>query len=141
MGCATLLPSSIQDVDTLTECVERRTASIQEVAYLPFLHHAEVAGEVSFSGIDLLLLETAQRVADKVGFEAALAEQLDMAPEVHPEMMLRLPPPSLTGEEVGVLNRCLTGVQLTPETLCEWFDQIIGRMRQRERVIREDKKS
>ncbi len=140
-GLVHLLPNDFEDIDSLMEHVELRTASVQEVAYLPLLEHNERAGKVSFSGLDLLILETAQKAADKVSFEAALAEQLDRALEVHPEMTLLLPPPSLTEEEVDALNHCLTGIQLTPETLCNWFDQVIGRMHHRKRVLRENEKS
>jgi len=140
-GSIHLLPSGTQDTDTLIESVARPTASIREVAYLPLLEHAELAEEVSFSGLDLLILETAQKAADKVDFEVALAEQLDLALEVHSEMTFLLPPPSLGEEEVDVLNRCLTGIQLTPETLGDWFDQVIAQMHHRERVIRKNRKS
>ena len=139
-GLVHLLPSEIQDSETSTERVERGSASIQEVAYLPLLENTKPTGEVRFHGIDLLILETAQKTADKVGFESALAEQLDLALEAQPEMTLLLPPPSLAEEEVEVLNRCLTGIQLTPKTLCDWFDRVIGRMRHRERVLRKDEK-
>ena len=49
-------------------------------------------------------------------------------------MRLRLPSPSLTEEELEVLNRCLTGLQLTPETLSDWFEEITSWMRHRDRV-------
>jgi pyruvate, water dikinase len=113
----------------------RPPVTLDEVAYLPSLEHDGRAAEVTFLGLDLLLISLAHETTSKTELEAAILERLDHALGACPTLMLRLPPLSLSATELTVLNECIAGLNLTSAELRDWFGQLVIRLQHRERVV------